>query len=166
MKARDLLQRARERSITLSAEGGKVIYRARRGAMTPELRAAIVSHRDQVIALLESDKVPRRRSGASPWPDHLPLLGGRRVTAFAPCSGCGEGSWVQYGETALCLACALKAETDEHAGPVRPSGAEALKVKVGTWDDRPGYSRRLLACPRVSDGRREADQVSLSRSRI
>jgi hypothetical protein len=133
MKARDLLQRARERGITLTAEGGKVIYRARRGALTPELRAGIARHREEVIALLESDKASGARRGVFPWPDRLQLMGSRRVTAFAPCSACEAGSWIQYGEMVLCLACALKAETAEHAGQVLPSGDEvrALKGNLG-----------------------------------
>lgn len=65
------------------------------------------------------------------WPDWLPLLGPRRVASFSPCCRCGRGSWVVYGETALCLACALTAETAEHAGQGRPSGDDALGPKNG-----------------------------------
>jgi hypothetical protein len=63
------------------------------------------------------------------WPDRLPLLGPRHVISFSPCCRCGWGSWVAYGETALCLACVLKAETAEDAGQARPSEAEAFMLE-------------------------------------
>ncbi len=40
---------------------------------------------------------------AGPWPDALPELGPRSVGPFTPCSDCGAGSWVRYGDTVLCL---------------------------------------------------------------
>ncbi len=52
MTARDALQQVRERGIRLETKAGKIIYRARRGAMTHELRAVIISHRDEIIELL------------------------------------------------------------------------------------------------------------------
>jgi hypothetical protein len=43
---------------------------------------------------------------AFPWPDALSDLGHRRVQAFDLCADCRTGSWVVYGDRALCLACA------------------------------------------------------------
>jgi hypothetical protein len=43
---------------------------------------------------------------ASPWPDFVDGLGRRTVGPYSPCSSCGRGSWVRFGETVLCLQCA------------------------------------------------------------
>jgi hypothetical protein len=41
-----------------------------------------------------------------PWPDAIPALGDRHVRPFDLCSNCQAGTWVAYGDTPLCLACA------------------------------------------------------------
>ena len=41
-----------------------------------------------------------------PWPDAVEGLGSIRVGPFDRCDRCGLGSWVRYGATVLCLACA------------------------------------------------------------
>jgi hypothetical protein len=52
------------------------------------------------------------RRYASPWPDEIPGLGLRAVGPFDACAGCEGWSWVRYGATVLCLACADRAEKD------------------------------------------------------
>jgi hypothetical protein len=43
-----------------------------------------------------------------PWPDAVPGLGARSVWPFTSCSSCHTWTWVAYGDTPLCLACAKK----------------------------------------------------------
>jgi hypothetical protein len=44
-----------------------------------------------------------------PWPDRLDS-GERHVGPFSPCASCSSWSWVRYGATVLCLACARQRE--------------------------------------------------------
>lgn len=55
MTARTILATARERGIILSADSGRIRHEAPRGAMTPDLVAAIREHRAEVMALLEEE---------------------------------------------------------------------------------------------------------------
>jgi hypothetical protein len=69
---------------------------------------------------------PLPRSVVSPWPDTLPGLGPRRIGPFTPCSRCQGGTWVRFGDRALCLACALAVEAAPDlvaAGGTVPGGA-------------------------------------------
>ncbi len=47
-----------ERQIVLRIEGGRLKYRAPRGAMTPEMRRAIHEHRDELVAQILREEQP------------------------------------------------------------------------------------------------------------
>src|SRR5437762_11911278 len=49
---------------------------------------------------------PRRVTYGYPWPDAIPELGQRHVHEFDLCTDCHMGTWIVYGDTPLCLACA------------------------------------------------------------
>src|SRR5712691_3595723 len=67
MTAQDLLAEVRARGITLTVEGGTLTYRAKRGAMTSDLRASLAQRRLEVIALLAGPRpVPGEPAGSRP----------------------------------------------------------------------------------------------------
>jgi hypothetical protein len=53
--AETIIRSARERGIILSADSGRIRHEAPRGAMTPDLVAAIRERRAEVLALLEAE---------------------------------------------------------------------------------------------------------------
>ena len=66
-KQRDLLQRLHDAGVILKVDGNRLRYRAPRGAMTPELRAALVERKPDLLyeyheraAIMEYDaRLPR-----------------------------------------------------------------------------------------------------------
>ena len=74
MSLDDLFDRLAERAVHLSLEGDRLCFRAPKGALSADLRHAIVDHREAVIARLQ-----RRAS-----------LG----TATGHCSVCDRRNWV------------------------------------------------------------------------
>lgn len=148
-----LLAKLRERGVELRRAGVKLRFRPANALTLGDLELLRLHKAELLTLLAERDDAgpvngnpePGPKSGSAAgvetadqqgsraflWPDWLPLLGPRRVASFSPCCRCGRGSWVVYGETALCLACALTAGTAEHAGQGRPSGDDALGPKNG-----------------------------------
>jgi hypothetical protein len=59
---------------------------------------------EQVVSLSSV----RRGFYAWPWPDTIEGLGHLHVDFYAKCSDCPAWSWVRYGSTVLCLACAKR----------------------------------------------------------
>jgi hypothetical protein len=62
-----LLAECRSRSIELTAVDGKLRYRAREGALTDDLRAALTSRRSEVLAALAPANSSPTSSAAAPW---------------------------------------------------------------------------------------------------
>lgn len=58
MTARALVDRARRAGVTLTVEAGALRFRARRGALTAELRAALKAQRDAVRAIVAAETAP------------------------------------------------------------------------------------------------------------
>jgi site-specific DNA-methyltransferase (adenine-specific) len=61
MSARELLTRLRNAQVELTARGDRIHYRARPGALTPELLEGLRRHKDEVLALLAEP--PARQHG-------------------------------------------------------------------------------------------------------
>jgi len=77
----EFLQKTRERGIVLEADGDTLRYRAPKGSLTPELRAAMARHKGEIIAALASGE--RTGHGHCPGPDRCggcyPIPGGRYI---------------------------------------------------------------------------------------
>ena len=67
MSAADTLAAARALGVVLSAAGGELRYVAPAGALSPELRAALVEHKAELLAALagEADAAAAQRAAAS-----------------------------------------------------------------------------------------------------
>lgn len=52
---------------------------------------------------------PHSLETSAPWPKSIRALGPLQVGAFSPCACCGVGTWVRYGNRALCPRCAKEA---------------------------------------------------------
>jgi hypothetical protein len=94
-------------------------------ALPPDVREALAAHKREVLALLSPDA--RRSLVATPWPESIPALGLRAAEALTTCAACGDGTFVRYGDLALCCRCAL--ELTDH-GPVV---TEYLGVLLALW---------------------------------
>lgn len=57
MNTATLIDTIRRQGIELKAEGGNLLFRPR-GRVTPELRAEIVTHKIEIVALLQSQPAP------------------------------------------------------------------------------------------------------------
>ncbi len=90
-------------SVRLAAEGDRLRVDAPPDVLTPEVLETLARHKATLLTLLRPARVPPY---AFPWPDTVPGLGTRKVVPFDLCSACQAGTWVGYGETRLCLACA------------------------------------------------------------
>jgi len=55
MTAAALLAKLRQRGVELWADGGRLCYRAPRGALTPELVEVVRAHKAELVAALRSD---------------------------------------------------------------------------------------------------------------
>ncbi len=112
--AQMILEDLTHRGFTLEAHGDKVRV-APREALTDEIRQAIRTHRQEILALLHqgvsrSTEAPLpAHDPASPWPLTLPGYGAKTLGPFTPCLLCQTGTWARYGCLPLCLACARKA---------------------------------------------------------
>jgi len=80
MTAAEILVELRERAVSLEATGGRLRLRARHGALTPHLRAAVAEQRDELL-----DLVSRRTSAVA----SAAIEENRRMTAFASPSQIG-----------------------------------------------------------------------------
>jgi hypothetical protein len=122
LTAHALLATLRHRGIELTADSGRLHYRAPRGVLTADLLAAVAAQKGELLAVLrEEQQQPfhRHADGRSPWPASLPELGARRIDAYAHCDACGRGTWVRYGATARCLGCALASRHGSPGNPIR-----------------------------------------------
>lgn len=54
MVARDLLRELEERGVRLAVQEGRLVSRAPRGAMTPELAEQIKAHKDELLKALQA----------------------------------------------------------------------------------------------------------------
>ena len=88
-----LLTKLADRQITLTLEGGRLMYRAPTGVLTPDLREAISQHRQTIIARLTT--LQNGKTNGTPtcihvfpgnWIDHLPRNGRIRTA----CRLCGR----------------------------------------------------------------------------
>jgi hypothetical protein len=98
----ELVHALRVRGVTLEPRGDKLRVRPV-SLLTSEELDRLRAIKPAVLALLAP--VLPRSAYAPPWPDTVLGLGARRVGYFAPCKGCGRGSWVRYGPAVLCLMC-------------------------------------------------------------
>src|SRR5262249_1181247 len=59
----------------------------------------------------------------SSWPEQIAGLGGRQTGTYGPCGRCAAGTWVRYGDLALCRPCARDAATaGDSDSPQDPQG--------------------------------------------
>jgi hypothetical protein len=90
----------------------------------------LLERKPEILALLTS-------SCAFPWPEVLPDLSRRRVAAFAPCTGgpggvgCGNGTFVYYGDTPVCLGGALSAVVGANAPETTPEALLDGMLEMG-----------------------------------
>jgi hypothetical protein len=127
--APELVRVLRAWGVTLQPRGEKLRVRPVSRLTSDEL-AQLRALKPAVLALLAANPKPRslaapatppaepptarvavlpRPAYAPPWPDSVVGLGPRTVGPFAPCEGCGRGSWIRYGCAVLCLVCAERA---------------------------------------------------------
>jgi hypothetical protein len=124
--AKTLLAVLWARGVQLEAVGERLRFRPA-AAVSPDLRAALVAHKAEVLARLREagpppelpldlpppPAGPQRRSvlvcARDLWPRNLPGLGPRRSDAYTRCAGCGGPTWVYYGATPQCRRCAERA---------------------------------------------------------
>jgi hypothetical protein len=66
MTAADLLTSCRERGIVLIDEGENLRFRAPRGAMTPDLKAALARHKRELLAMLRESIDQEMSLGTGP----------------------------------------------------------------------------------------------------
>lgn len=57
MTADEVLLEVRRRGINLSVVGSTIAYRAPRGSVTPQLKVAVESHREAILAILRNGAV-------------------------------------------------------------------------------------------------------------
>ena len=69
MSAPALLRELQQRGITLSATGDKIKFVAPRGAMTPDLKAAVAQHKQELITILNPPPLFRVADGAMDFGD-------------------------------------------------------------------------------------------------
>jgi hypothetical protein len=115
MTAPELLEALRTRGVTLEAVGDRLRFRPR-GSVTPDLRAALVARKREILALLVG------AADRSSWPAALPDLGPKTVGPFAACDVCQAATWVRYGTVLLCRPCAV-----DPAGPATVAYRGALE---------------------------------------
>ena len=106
MTAAEILEDLRRRGVTLVAEGDRLRFYPK-AAVPLETRDLMARHKPDLLAL-----VRETRPAYSPWPDRLPPLGPRWVGPFTACALCERGTWARFGDTPLCLTCALGADVD------------------------------------------------------
>lgn len=105
---------ARERGVTLSAEGDRIMARPS-GAITPELRAAINTQKAELLDLLNSESPPTITDPTQ------------------PCPACSSGQWWQLpGQPCHCRGCkpdmpptASTLTLPCHEPPAQPAAAHA-----------------------------------------
>jgi len=72
VRLKALLEEAARRGIRLGLKRGRVLYRAPKGAVTEELREALLGHKSEILRLLRAsfdlEKVPPRTPQDSTWP--------------------------------------------------------------------------------------------------
>jgi pyochelin synthetase len=108
----ELLAELLARGASLEVRGHRLRVEAPRGVLTPEIRDALAECKSVLLVLLSQHRTPY----AFPWPDAVPGYGARLVGPFDLCR-CGTGSWVRYGDTPLCLACACGGAPGARAAP-------------------------------------------------
>lgn len=93
--ATNILARARELGLALKAEGGAIAVRPK-GAMPPELAAAIRAHKPELLAFLRGESVLSEESharAAAPWRnDDAKIL--KRYARRSPAGGRSCARWV------------------------------------------------------------------------
>jgi hypothetical protein len=66
--------------------------------------------------------------GPPAGPEDISSLGPKRVGPFSPCTRCGRGAWVRYGEKVLCRSCATVIKVATVPGnDDRPDAAETSR---------------------------------------
>jgi hypothetical protein len=70
-----ILTELQTRGVVLFVDGGALHYRAPRGALTPELRQALIAHKVAILAAVAGSKAARRQR------DNRGSLGGADLTA-------------------------------------------------------------------------------------
>lgn len=105
-----LLADLRRRGVLLSPVGEQLRYRARRGALTPDLAGAVKAHRAALLELLRQEPLePDHDLGAAPIIESRERLGAVRIRS----ERFGE-VWVAVDS---CIAPELAAEEATHAVP-------------------------------------------------
>jgi len=55
--AADLLPELRRRGVILTADGNRIVYRAPKGTLTPELREAVVRFKGEILGILRVSNI-------------------------------------------------------------------------------------------------------------
>ena len=91
MTVYDTIAAAARAGVSLSLEGDRLRYRAPAGALTPELRAGLAEHRDELRHLLILS--PADPEYGEALVGVAAALGCRRVKRRRRCYGCGGSRW-------------------------------------------------------------------------
>ncbi len=136
MTAVELLTELRERGIFIETSGNRLRIDAPRGAVTPELREALVEHKSQVIALIaitDTDIAWRVKAMLPQIPDvgPIPFLVAREAVEPQKecCLSCGDP--LNFGDAYQCTPCSRAANqalefamSRQHDNPKNQEGDE------------------------------------------
>jgi hypothetical protein len=95
-----LIDEGRTAGLRLELEGPHLAVVGPR--MAKDIALRLLKHKPEILTLL-------RTGYATPWPELLPDLTRRRVDSYTACADCPGERWtfVRYGDTPICLPCAL-----------------------------------------------------------
>lgn len=109
MTAAAIIATLRARGVILEPHGDRLRVRPA-SAVTSDEVEALRRLKAEVLEILTPASPARHsvRWWSYPWPDALPGIGTRTVGPFDTCEECAVWSWVRYGVTVFCLACARR----------------------------------------------------------
>jgi hypothetical protein len=100
----------RARGVGLVPDGATLVVRPA-AAVEPDEVEALRQFKPEIMILLAAAPAapatpPGVMSWRYPWPSAIAGLGQHHVGPLDLCADCSCGSWVRYGATVLCFACA------------------------------------------------------------